>query len=638
MKKKVAILIVIYIALSVGVLSPYLSSFVITKYLNTHLVNPLPFDFKSWGVFFNFLTTNYSSNKTLLTAYYLGLGGFIAPFILLLLIMIISLVVYIKDKNKKSIYGDSSLANDFDLKDSGFFPEKEEEGKPAVLIGKMFQGRYKGKFLKFVGQQFLMLFAPTRSGKGVGIVIPNCLYYKESMVVLDIKLENFYFSAGYRKNVLKQDVFLFCPEGLREDKNSNEYRTHRYNPLHYISRDLTQRATDLSKISSILFPKTGGENDMWTDLSENLFQGLVLFLLDCENELDEDGNPKYSVTMSGVRKLSSPADGTPLGEFLTSEVEKRNSEDNLLAWENYAKGKGERPKLNRLDDETVRKIAGFTNQHERQQGNILLQFEAEMKIFDNPVTAEATNGNDFDFREIRRKKQTIYLGLSPDGLGVYKKLVNLFFSQLVGQNVGIGMLPSQDPSLKYQCLLVLDEFTAMGRVNIIQESVAFSAGYNMRYMFILQDYSQLSNDEAYGKQGAETLVSNCAVQLVYPPKSVDDYVENVSKSIGYYDLKVKNISRSKGASSSNTHSEQVYKREVLSAQEIVNLREIKHKSGISTREIVLSEFSKPFLADKIIYFDEPYFNEKKEYSEKNVPEIPALTINQNEIINEMIKG
>ena len=128
MKKKVAILIVIYIALSVGVLSPYLSSFVITKYLNTHLVNPLPFDFKSWGVFFNFLTTNYSSNKTLLTAYYLGLGGFIAPFILLLLIMIISLVIYIKDKNKKSIYGDSSLANDFDLKDSGFFPEKEVEG------------------------------------------------------------------------------------------------------------------------------------------------------------------------------------------------------------------------------------------------------------------------------------------------------------------------------------------------------------------------------------------------------------------------------------------------------------------------------------------------------------------------------
>lgn len=635
MKKKIAILIIIYLLLAVLVLAPYLSSFALTKYLNFYVIEPLKFGVKSWGVFFDAYINGNKQDRVLQQGIIFGWVAFFIPFVLPLVITILSVAVHFANKNKKSIHGDSRLANDLDLKKSGFFPDKEKEDSPAILIGKAFKGRYKGQFLKYCGQQFLMLFAPTRSGKGVGIVIPNCLYYKDSMVVLDIKLENFMFSAGYRQKRLNQDVFLFCPEGLKEN---GEIKTHRYNPLFYIDRDLTQRVTDLSKISSILFPKTGGENDMWTDLSENLFQGLVLFLLDCENEIDEAGNKKFQVTMSGVNKLSSPADGSNLGEFLDNEISERNSEENKKAWEDFANGCGERPKLNRLDDETVRKLSSFTNQAERQQGNILLQFVAEMKIFSNPVTAQATDGNDFDFRQIRRKKTTIYYGLSPDGLDVYRKLTNLFFSQLIGQNVGLGMLPSQDPSLKHQCLLVLDEFTSMGKVNIIKESVAFTAGYNMRYMFILQDKSQLSDNKAYGKEGAETLISNCAVQLVYPPKEINEHIKGVSESIGYYDYKTKNKSKSSGKSSSTSIGETVNKRAVLLPQEIVDLRDIKHKSGISTREIVISEFSKAIMADKIIYFDEPFFNEKKEFSEKNVPEIPVLNIEKNHIINAMVGG
>lgn len=637
MKKKIAILVIFYLVISIAVLSPYISSYAVIKYLNNYVITPIGFSVKSWSYYIQFALENSKSNDEIIKRGVLvGFIGALVPFILPILIAIFAGLIYVIKKEKKSIHGNARLANDSDLSKSGFFPK--EEKAPAILIGKMFKGRYKGQFLKYCGQQFLMLFAPTRSGKGVGIVIPNCLYYKDSMVVLDIKLENFLFSAGYRQKKMNQKVFLFCPEGLKENKDSNEYKTHRYNPLFYINRDLIQRTTDLSKISSILFPKTGGENDMWTDLSENLFQGLVLFLLDCENEKDEKGNYKFKVTMSGVSKLSSPADGTPLGEFLANEIQNRNSEENLKAWEDYSNGGSKKPELNRLDDETVRKLSSFTNQAERQQGNILLQFIAEMKIFNNPVTAQATDGNDFDFREIRREKTTIYYGLSPDGLGVYKKLTNLFFSQLIGQNVGIGMLPSQDPSLKYQCLLVLDEFTSMGRVNIIQESVAFTAGYNMRYMFILQDKSQLENKENYGKEGAETLIANCAVQLVYPPKEVNSHIKGVSESIGYYDFATKTVNKTKGKSSSSSHGETINKRAVLLPQEIVDLREIKHKSGISTREIVMSEFSKALLADKIIYFDEPFFQEKKEFSEKNVPEIPVLNVEKNHIINTMVKG
>jgi type IV secretion system protein VirD4 len=54
-----------------------------------------------------------------------------------------------------------------------------------VLVGK-----FKDKFLEFFGNEFVFVAAPTRSGKGVGIVIPNLLHYRDSCVVLDVKNEN----------------------------------------------------------------------------------------------------------------------------------------------------------------------------------------------------------------------------------------------------------------------------------------------------------------------------------------------------------------------------------------------------------------------------------------------------------------
>lgn len=110
------------------------------------------------------------------------------------------------------------------------------------------KGRFKSRYLQYSGQQFLMLYAPTRSGKGVSIVIPNGIWYTESMVFLDIKLENFLETAGYRKNVLNQEVYIFSPDGYaREIGGETVLTTHRYNPLYYIRRDPVYRFGDLEK-------------------------------------------------------------------------------------------------------------------------------------------------------------------------------------------------------------------------------------------------------------------------------------------------------------------------------------------------------------------------------------------------------
>lgn len=614
---------------------------------------PVTFDSVHWNTFID-TYSQYSSNKAYRWYFVAGFVGMAIPFVIFILFCV---VVFLALRKKITIHGAARLANDTDLRKSGFFPDdKAKKLSTALLIGKIYEGKYKGEYLKYIGQQFLMLYAPTRSGKGVGIVIPNCLYYQESLVILDIKLENFTFTAGHRKDNLFQEVYLFCPDGYStsDDMKNGKMRSHRYNPLHYIRRDPIYCFGDLSKISSILFPLTGDKNDMWTDLSANVFMAIVLFLIDCENEYEmkevevktetgfkvvEEKKLKYRVTLSQAYELSVPKDGQTLGDWFISEINQRNTDENKSLWDAYLfneslgdnKDKSiERPALNLLSDQTVSLMRQYSQQKPEQQQSILLTFNANMKMFGNPVTAAATDGNDFDLRDVRRKKMTIYFGLAPAALSQYARLTNLFFSQLLNENV--RTLPEQDPTLKYQCVMMLDEFTSMGCVDVVQVALAFTAGYNMRFVFILQNQEQLFDDKkGYGKNGGNTILENCAVQLVYPPKKVNETVKQVSETIGYYDLKLKKKSKTSGKNSSTSESPETHKRAVLLPQEITELREIKHKSGLSLREIVLSESCKPIVCNKIVYFEEPYFLDRKGYSEKNVPVIPVLDIEQNEV-------
>ena len=613
---------------------------------------PINFETVKWNTFIDTYKI-YTGQKAYQKYLFAGIAGGIAPFVLYLGFIIL---IIIGLKPKKTLHGDARFATDMDLAKSGFFPAKNKPNKKAstaILIGKMDKGRYKGQYIQYMGQQFLMLYAPTRSGKGVGIVIPNCLYYFESLVVLDIKLENFISTAGHRKDKLNQEVFLFCPDGYldSEDMKDKKLRSHRYNPLFYIRRDPINRFGDLTKISSILFPLTGDKNDMWTDLSANVFNALVLFLLDTESETviedveiekddtvhyEERIKPKYKVTMSHVFGLSVPKDGTTLGDWFTKEIATRNTKENKGAWEAYiaSEKNGDksvsRPKLCLLSDDTVTLMRQFSQQKPEQQQNIMLTFNAKMKMFANPVTAAATDGNDFDLRDVRRKRMTVYFGLAPAALSQYARLTNLFFSQLLNENV--RTLPEHDSSLKYQCLMMLDEFTSMGCLDIIQKSLAFTAGYNMRFVFILQNQEQLFDEKkGYGKNGGNTILKNCAVELFYPPKEVDESVKKMSETLGYKDMKVISTSVSKGKSASKSTSISIQKRALMLPQEIIELRDVKHSSGMALREIVKSEFTRPFIANKIVYFAEPYFSERKKYAETHIPDIPVLNIEQDEL-------
>ncbi|EEX6007794.1 type IV secretory system conjugative DNA transfer family protein [Escherichia coli] len=612
--KKTGGLILFLLLLLVGVLiaSNYLGGYTALRYSSVDI------SLLKWDTFHSVIST-FSGNPQYKKLVFMAWIGFSVPLIFFAIFM---LIVVIGIMPKKVIYGDARLATDMDLSKSGFFPDKKSPYKhPPILIGKMFKGRYKKQFIYFAGQQFLILYAPTRSGKGVGIVIPNCVNYPGSMVILDIKLENWFLSAGFRQKELGQECFLFAPAGYAETIDQaikGQIRSHRWNPLDCVSRSDLLRETDLAKIAAILIPAS--DDPIWSDSARNLFVGLGLYLLDKERfhlEQKAKGHnvPDVLVSISAILKTSVPDGGKDLAAWMGQEIENRS-------W---------------ISDKTKSFFFKFMSAPDRTRGSIETNFSSPLSIFSNPITAEATNFSDFDIRDIRKKPMSIYLGLTPDALITHEKIVNLFFSLLVNENC--RELPEHNPDLKYQCLILLDEFTSMGKSEVIERAVGFTAGYNLRFMFILQNEGQGQKSDMYGQEGWTTFTENSAVVLYYPPKSKNALAKKISEEIGVRDMKISKRSISSGGGkggSSRTRNDDVIERPVLLPEEIMSLRDKKNKArNIAIREIITSEFSRPFIANKIIWFEEPEFKRRVDIARNNHVDIPNLFTQ--EVMDEIAK-
>jgi len=174
-----------------------------------------------------------------------------------------ALLVLMLKPRQKTLHGDARFANSGDLSKHGMLKPSPN----GIIVGK-----FNGNIVRLPGQQFVILAAPTRSGKGVGVVIPNLLDYQESMVVLDIKQENYELTSGWRKSQ-GQEVFLFNP--FAEDRKS-----HRWNPLTYVSRDAAFRVSDLMSIAAMLYPDGSDDQKFWVSQARNTFMAFSLYLFE----------------------------------------------------------------------------------------------------------------------------------------------------------------------------------------------------------------------------------------------------------------------------------------------------------------------------------------------------------------------
>ena len=466
-------------------------------------------------------------------------------------------------KQNRPLHGAARFANTAEIRKAGLLDPKGGLDK-TILVGKK-----NGRYLTYGGYQFVILAAPTRSGKGVGIVVPNCLNYSNSLVVLDIKGENFDITSGFRAKH-GQKVYLFAPfdeAGV----------THRYNPLEYISDDPAQRLGDIDAIGTALY-SGGNQNDkFWSENAKDLFRGLCLFVLERKDL------PK---TFGEILRQAS-GKGKPLKEYIFEELKK--AQDTGHPFSNACIDC-----LNRVLSNSENTLAG-----------IVATFGTPLLIFQNPRVDLATSANDFDLREVRRELMSIYFKMPPNKLKEGSVLVNLFFDQLL--NLNTRVLPSQDKTLKHQCLVLLDEMTSIGKVAMIAQAVSYMAGYNMRLLTIIQNKSQL--EDVYGKAGALTLLSNHALMVMYAPSpTVQSDAQEYSEMLGYETVKSRSRTSSMQSSSTSTSDQ---RRALMLPQEIRELGQ--------TREIVSLENCKPILCDKIRYYEHPDFTCRAHLPPPSIP-------------------
>ena len=470
------------------------------------------------------------------------------------LAILLSLALFFFAPAKKSLFGDARFAKRSEIKKAGLL------GTNGVIVG-----LYRQTYLMFGGTQHVIMSASTQSGKGVGIAIPNLLNWPNSVVVLDVKQENHAITSGFRHKY-GQPCYLFNPAAV-------DYRTHRYNPLSYISDDPNFRIDDVQKIGNMLFPDQPGTDVIWTATPRSLFLGIVLMLIETPGKL---------VTLGQVlRESLASGDGAA---YLAKIVNDRAKTDNSLSG---ACARALNSYISIASDNT--------------RAGVMTSFRSRLELWMNPLVDAATSANDFDLRDVRKKRMSIYLGVTPDNLDRMAPLLNLFFQQLIDLNT--RELPERDPALKYQCLLLADEFTAMGKIACLSKGISYIAGYGLRMLPIIQSPSQLV--EIYGKEAAQTFTTNHAAQIVFPPKvSEISTAKDISEWLGYQTVKGTSESKGTGVFSKKSKSQSTsdQRRALLLPQEITGLGKEK--------ELVIIEDCPPILAKKIRYYKDPVFVER----------------------------
>jgi len=455
-----------------------------------------------------------------------------------------------EQKRFSTLFGDSHWARLPEIKKMGLLD------KGDIVIG--WKGRH---LLRAQLTSHLLVFAPSRSGKGVSQVIPNALTFKGSLLVIDIKQEIFEATSGYRDKH-GQEVFLFSPANLSR-------QTHCYNPLDYVSSHPSRLIADLQSIIEILIPKTEQSSDpMWIEEARALCLGLLLWL-------------KESGRTFTLGELNAIAKGTNLNETIRDVLNASIIADNLI----------------NINPAAYMNLNNFLQKAEKEKSGVKSSLTSKLTLWDDPMIIASTSKSDFDLRQLREKPMSIYLGIPTNQLERLAPLMNLFVQQF------LSMMTETLPNDKepYRVLAILDEFCNLGRMEKLRQSLSFLAGYRVHLMPVIQTIGEFNS--IYGKDSAETFFQNTDYKILYRQNSPMDK-EFVSRLLGCRTMKARSKSRHQSMQSAQSlgTSDQWIERPLLSPDEVGNFHKKNAIAKISGHP--------PVKFKRIIYYEDPLFKER----------------------------
>jgi type IV secretion system protein VirD4 len=443
-------------------------------------------------------------------------------------------------KEQESVHGTAHWATKREVKKAGLSDRK------GLIMGK-----YKGKYLVAGGYEHTLLFAPTGSGKGVGFVMPNLLFWEESVIVHDVKLENFQVTSGYRQNVLKQKVFCWNPadpDGV----------SHCYNPLDWISHKLGPMVDDVQKIANFFMPK----QEFWTNEARNLLTGILLYLV-----FDDD---RPTTLGEAVRLLRSDDVTYNLAVVLDTMGSK-------------------------LHPVSYMNIGSFLQKPDKERGSVLSTCASSLELWANPIIDKATSISHFNLQQLKKEKHSIYVGVSPDNITRLKPLLQVFYQQAA--SFFTNRIPTKED--KYGVLMMMDEFPTLGKMEGFLSGIAYFRGYNVRLFLIVQDTEQLK--AAYDAAGMNSFLSNSKYRITFAANNFDT-ATLISKLLGNKTMENYSYSRPKYLDlnpGARNLSVQRVARNLLLPQEVIQLPR--------DDQIIVIEAHSPIKCKKITYYKEKFF-------------------------------
>ena len=403
-------------------------------------------------------------------AYIAASGGFIA------IAVAIGMSVWrAREAKNVETYGSARWARPDEVKSAGLL------GPDGVVLGKL-----DHTYLRHDGPEHVLCFAPTRSGKGVGLVVPSLLTWPGSAIVHDIKGENWQLTAGFRARHGR--VLLFDPTNVKSAA---------YNPLLEVRRGEWE-VRDVQNIADILVDPEGSleKRNHWEKTSHALLVGAILHVLYAEADK----------TLAGVASfLSDP---------------KRPIESTLAAMMKTAHlgAAGPHPVIASAARELL-------NKSDNERSGVLSTAMSFLGLYRDPVVAAVTRRCDWRITDIvgGERPSTLYLVVPPSDIARTKPLIRLILNQ-VGRRLTEDL---QAKGGRHRLLLMLDEFPALGRLDFFESALAFMAGYGLKSFLIAQSLNQI--EKAYGPNNS--ILDNCHVRVSFATND-ERTAKRVSDALG----------------------------------------------------------------------------------------------------------
>ncbi|MCR8493432.1 conjugal transfer protein TraG [Brucella anthropi] len=384
-------------------------------------------------------------------------------------------IIRAREARNVATYGSARWAEDREIRAAGLL------GPDGVVLGK-----FDRDYLRHDGPEHVLCFAPTRSGKGVGLVVPTLLTWPGSCIIHDIKGENWTVTAGFRKQHGR--VLLFDPTNVKSSA---------YNPLLEV-RQGEWEVRDVQNIADILVDPEGSldKRNHWEKTSHSLLVGAILHVLYAEKDK----------TLAGVANfLSDPR--RPVEATLRAMMDTPHLGE-----------AGVHPVIASSARELL-------NKSENERSGVLSTAMSFLGLYRDPVVARVTARCDWRIADLvgSQSAVSLYLVVPPSDINRTKPLIRLILNQ-IGRRLTEELTTS---GKRHRLLLMLDEFPALGRLDFFESALAFMAGYGLKSFLIAQSLNQI--ERAYGPNNS--ILDNCHVRVAFATND-ERTAKRVSDSLG----------------------------------------------------------------------------------------------------------